>query len=223
MQDIKVYHQDGLIYFDNFRVTELILVNRDKDEYKLILDIQSFDYPHNKEKIFDLESRFKTKINTDINYVWVTLEELCNLKTIDDLHGFAINDASDNDKFLYFGWHIGLFNNAIQFKKSEQGYCIIWTATSGDVNYYDNRANENKVEINCDLNLFVFPNEDEHQKHITLKNRQREIYFSILRSLLGQAIPGQDNYDISEVSKRDLSEFEMNKYAWDFAIQNDQR
>lgn len=220
MQYIKVYHQDGLIYFDRFRVAELMLIKVEnaKNSYQLIIDIQSFDYKHSDDEIKELEQRFNIKINNELDYVWVTLEEI-TLNAVDELNDLTITAEASEGKFLYFGWHIPLFDNLIKFSKGLTNYNLSWTAMSNDVNYYDEQAKGNKVEIDCELNLLVFDNNEEYQKHEKLKILQRDNYFSILDSLAADAIQVQNTFDISGILSQNLTKLKQNELAWKLAIE----
>lgn len=222
MNEIKVHHQDGLIYFDRFRIAELMLLKSESssNEYLLIIDIQSYDYVRSGEEVAELEKKFKVKLNKELRYVGVTLELFCDLDPAAGLDAFVLAPENDGDgPSLYFGWHVPLSNNRLKLKKEDGAYNVYWTATADDVEYYDDRARDNKVVINCRLNLFVFENKLEYQQHEKLKSKRRQTYFSVLRSLSGQAIEG-DTIDIGEAASMNMTGAGQCGFAWELALKN---
>lgn len=223
MNEVKVNNQDGLIYFNNFRVRELILLKSEgeEDEYRMIVDIQSYDYPHSQQELDEFERKFEQKVNNQLDYVWVKFEELCNLDSIDELNGLELGIEDCKDKYLYFGWHTPLYNNKLVITKSQNTYLLSWGATSDDAVYYDERATENKVQINCELDLYLFKSEEDWQKHDKLRNKQRDYYFAILNQLNGRSELNKDELDLSEISnefnERQKNERQKQELAWEIA------
>lgn len=219
MNEIKVYNQDGLIYFDNFRIKELILLkNQENDtEYLVMIDIQTYDYCHTESDITVLEQKFHQRIHNQLNYVWIKFEEFCDLKALKDLDSYEFEIEENEDKYLYFGSHVFLSHNRLKIERNRKSYRIAWEATSDDAIYYDAQTKENSVEINCDVDLYVFNSKEDWQKHDKLRNRQRDCYFDILNQLQGTTESVKKELDISEI-KPGYSEKKKNELAWKIAL-----
>src|SRR5690606_14184442 len=144
---------------------ELLLLKREDNgsEYLLIIDIQTYDYFHSESDIVVLAQKFPEKIINQFNYVWVRFEEFCDLLSLDDLDGFELEMEDSEDKYLYFDHrHVFLYNNKLKLERIADTYRVVWEATSDNS---DERAIENKVEISCAVDLFVFRSKEEWQKH----------------------------------------------------------
>ena len=53
---------------------------------------------------------------------------------------------------IYIGQHQALNKNLITLEKIESNlFRVIWASESSDFNYYDDRAKNNKLELNCEF------------------------------------------------------------------------
>jgi hypothetical protein len=221
MQEVRIYHQDELYYFNQFRISDLILVKQEGYEikYLLILDMQSYDFFYSEDEITNLEERFKTKVNNEENRIWVTLKQFCELESIDEIDELIIEAKDCEGKLLFFGGQIDyilLFNNIIKFSKNNSTVHVNWAASSEDPQFAYEDARPYKVEMNFNLNLTVF-NEQEYLKTEKQKNEVRDIYFGILRKFNGQGFP-DENFDyLNAISFDNISELEKSKLAWKIA------
>src|SRR6185437_13041139 len=165
MQEVRIYNQNELYYFTQFRISDLILVKQEgyKTKYLLIIDMQSFDFFYSEDEIAKLERHFKTTINNEENRVWVTLKQFCELESIDEISDLIIEAKDCEDKLLFFGGQIDyilLFDNIIKFSKNKSTLHINWVASSEDSQFAYEDSRTYKIEMKFNLNLIVFDEQE---------------------------------------------------------------
>jgi hypothetical protein len=209
MQFIKIFHQNGLIYFDQIRTAELVLLRTDEEnKYLMTIEIRSFEGYYNDREKVALEKQLATALQVpeEMEYVVAAYQEYITLASPDDLDGVEIYDEDNQEKYLYFGWHVQLGNNRLTFKKTGNVVRLHWTSTGPDALYneFDKRKKENAVEIVCDLNFYVQTIE-EWQEFAKAGQARLDKFYKIRR------------WDITEAAHPTLSEFERNRKAWELA------
>jgi hypothetical protein len=228
MNYIKIFHQDGLIYFDKFQVAELILLKiEDPNKCLLMVDVQCFDAIKTESEKQELEKELQFKINTEAlfyDFAFFTIDEYIDLPTIDELNDLTINpinqENGDPPAYIYLGWHIGCYENEVKFWKKDNTWFMQWVGLADDINYYDERAKKNKVEARVKLEIFIFETKEDFQTHERKKEQTIAMYYSILRNMLGQAIPQKDNIDIILPRVSTWTALQKSDYAWKLAIEH---
>lgn len=209
MQYIKIFHQNGLIYFDQIRVAELVLLRTEEEnKYLLTIDVSSFEGFYNDREKAALEKQLGVTLQVpeEMEYVKAAYQEYIMLASPDDLDGVEIYEEDNQEKYLYFGWHVLLGKNTLTFKKTGDVVRLHWTATGPDALYneFDERAKENTVEIVCDLNFYV-QTIDEWKAFAKVGADRQDRFFDLLRT------------EITEAAYPELSEFERVQKAWELA------
>lgn len=209
MPSIKIFHQDGLIYFDQLRVADLVLLRTDEEnKYLLTIDIASFQGLYNDREKAALEKQLGTplQVPAEMEYIHVAYQEYITLASPDDLDGVEIYEEDNQEKYLYFGWHVLLGNNTLTFRKTGNVVRLHWTATGPDALYneFDARAKENAVEIVCDLNFYV-QTIDEWKAFAQVDQARRNKFQELLST------------EVTEAAYPELSEFERARKAWELA------
>ena len=160
-----IKHQDGTIYFDEFRVSEVIVFKEQDGEYSLNIDIKTYDVQYSEKELSQKEYDISSKINNDIHFAWIGLRFfaiprndtqylLDTTFTID--RGYDIDIVKDSIAHAYFGWSIELNDNFIKFFETDGNLYLNWKANSDDIIYYDKRAKVNNFELQCKVNFKKF-------------------------------------------------------------------
>lgn len=209
MQCIKIFHQDGLIYFDQIRTADLVLLRTDEPtKYQITIDISTFEGRYNDREKDVLEKQLGTPVQVpeEMEYVKACYQEYITLASPDDLDGVEIYDEDNQDKYLYFGWHVQLGNNALKFKKMGDKVRLHWTCKGPDALYgeFDPRAKEGAVEVVCDMNFYVQTIE-EWQEFAKIEQTRLEKFYDLRR------------WVVTEAAHPELSEFERAHKAWALA------
>lgn len=209
MQYIKILHQNGLIYFDQIRQADLVLLRTDEaNKYLMTIEIHSFEGQYNEREKVALEGQLGTTLQVpeEMEYVIAAYQEYITLASPDDLDGVEIFDEDNQDKYLYFGWHVQLGNNTLSFKKTGDIVRLHWTATGPDALYneFDERKKENAVEVVCDMNFYV-QTIDEWKEFAKIGQARLEKFYELRR------------WTITEEAYPALSEFERARKAWELA------
>lgn len=177
---IKIDHQDGLVYFEGFRVKELCVYKDLFKKYVAQLDVRTQDVKHIQQYVQETEIQINQKINPYISYVWVELREyVTNRRSLNGLmknkitisKGYEIDEYSDSCAFVYFGWGIELNENIIKFIKNGDKYYIKWTALTDDINYYDKRAKKCTFELLCEIEVKEFNNHYEYTQYRMIRDK----------------------------------------------------
>lgn len=190
---LKIGHQDGLIYFEDFRIADIMLIKKDKNTYRLDLDIKTYDGPYSKKETEEIESRLGQSINNEFNYAWLTIEnkeiKLSSLEKISNV-SFEIEKGWDEDAEnglagIYFGWGIELLNNKINFFKEDKELYINWTAVSGDMDYYDERAKKTTYEMKIKVKVIELESKDDLLTRWKKLANMTDRYFEIISNMNG--------------------------------------
>jgi len=162
MQYIKIFHQDGLIYFDKIRVADLVLLRMEEENrYLLTIDIATFEGTYSAEEIAAIELEQKAKLNpSHTEYAHAVYEDYVELAFPDELDGLEINTEDSDEKRIYFGWNVPLHNNRLMFRKNGSAIHLCWTASADDAFYFHEKAKDSAVDIQCSLNVYVFTIEE---------------------------------------------------------------
>lgn len=152
---LKINHQDGLIYFEDFRVADVLLIKKNANTYRFDVDIKTFDGPYSKKERLDIEHRIGQSLYNEYSFAWLSIENHeVEMSTTEELENLTIeiekgwDDETENGLVsIYLGWGIELLNNKIKFEKIENDFYIIWKANSGDIDYYDERARQTSYEM----------------------------------------------------------------------------
>lgn len=220
---LKINHQDGLVYFEDFRIADILLIKKNENTYRLDLDIKTYDGPYSKTEKQDIEKRIGRTINNEYSYAWISIEnkevKIPSIEEIENLK-FEIEKGWDEEAenglaSIYFGWGIELLNNQISFSKVDKDLFINWKAVSGDVNYYDERAKQTTYEMKIKVNILELEDEKEISERWKRLANLGERYFEIIRNMTGHPIP---NHDLPVHEKID-EEYgvEHSKKAWKLA------
>ncbi|TBV25121.1 MULTISPECIES: hypothetical protein [Meridianimaribacter] len=168
---IKIKNRDGLIYFNKFDKTELVYYKKPNNKIVININVSADSFDRSENEKASLEKYLNTELHTDANQCWIKLRlfhtefkdiEDINNSTIKIKRGYEIN--SKNDSAAHYGiWSPReLYNNEIKFQKEDNQLKLIWTATSDDINYYTSNANDNNMELACNLKLLGFNSEKEY-------------------------------------------------------------
>ena len=214
-------HQDGKIYFDKFRISELTTYPNEQGRTVINIDIKTYDGPYSDSEVDVLSSNIG-KINNDMTYCWIELRDYETELDFNDLikntlefeEGYNINNSEgDSIAHAYFGWSIELNHNRLEFEMGKAGLKLSWKASSSDVNYYDERAKGNNFELETILTVHHFKDFKSARNHELAKNESQDLYYSILRLMSGHGIPSDQKFDVSLIEKGN-SEFESSYNAW---------
>jgi hypothetical protein len=220
---LKVHHQDGLIYFEDFRIADVLLIRKDEHFFRLDVDIKTHDGPYSKREKQALERRLGQAINNNFSYAWLSIEnKVIQLSSIDDIENLSLTiekgwDVEVNDTLIgiYFGWGIELLNNRIRFSKVGEDLFLHSKAVSGDVDYYDERAKQTTYEMKIKVNIVVLQDEREIRKRWKRLANLGERYFEVIRNMTGHPIP---NHDLPVCEKLDEEYgIKHSKIAWKMA------
>jgi hypothetical protein len=209
MQYIKIFHQNGLIYFDQIHTAELVLLRTDEaNKYLMTIEISSFEGQYNDREKDALEKQLGVPLQVpeEMDYIKAAYQEYITLATPDALDGVEIYDEDNQEKYLYFGWHVQLGNNKLTFRKTGDIVRLHWTATGPDALYneFDARAKENAVEVVCDMNFYV-QTIDEWKELAKTGNARQEKFYALRRTV------------VTEEAYPELSAFERAQKAWELA------
>jgi len=210
MQHIKIFHQDGLIYFDKFRVADLVLLKTEEENrYLLTIDINTFEGVYSTDEVTAIEKRFDTRLNpAQMEFANAVYEDYVELSSPDDIDGLEIAKEDSNEKYLYFHWHVFLRNNRLSFKKIGPTVQLHWTAIGEDaIHQYSGQAKDNAVDIVCELNFYVFTI-DEWKAFAKTGSDRKEKHYHLLRT------------EITRETHPHLTELGRAQRAWELAIQS---
>ncbi len=211
MQHLKIFHQDGLIYFDKFRVADLVLLKtEDENKYLLTIDINTFEGEHSADEVTAIEKQFDTRLNpAQMEFANAVYEDYVELASPDDIDGLRIAKEDSNEKYLYFHWHVFLRNNHLTFRKTGSIVQLHWTATGDDaIHQHSEQAKDNAVEIVCELNFYVFTI-DEWKAFAKTGTDRKHRHDHLLRT------------EITAETHPHLSDLGRAQKAWELAGQSD--
>lgn len=199
---LKIYTQDGLVYFSPFRISDVLLTRISESEVRFDLDIKTFDGPYSEDELNKLKNRFNEAINNDYGYAWLTIENkrlMC--KSLDGIETieFEIRKGWDEGSGeglagIYFGWRVELLENKIRIEidKATNTGTITWTAVSGDTNYYDERAKATKYEFRAKVRVLYFMDAQEIRERWRRLANMTDRYYEIIRNMKGHPMEGRD-------------------------------
>ncbi|MEO9511723.1 MAG: hypothetical protein ABJN84_18230 [Flavobacteriaceae bacterium] len=218
---LKIEHQDGLIYFRDFRIADLISYPNEEGNLMVNIDVKSYDGPYSVNEVRALTTELG-QINNDFAYCWIELRDyLCTEKKLQQIfeeeikisEGYNVEGSINAVAHAYFGWSIELKNNSIRFQSIDDKVKLTWLASSEDVNYYDNRAKNNNFLLECELNVIEFSSEKEYYDYLAEKDEKHDLYYSILRTISETPIEEDNENDISDIPKGD-TDVENSRNAW---------
>jgi hypothetical protein len=210
MQHIKIFHRDGLIYFDKFRVADLVLLKTEEENKSLLtIDINTFEGAYSTDEVTAIEKRFDTQLNpAQMEFANAVYEDHVELSSPDDIDGLEITKEDSNEKYLYFHWHVFLRDNRLTFKRNGPTVQLHWTATGDDaIHQHSEQATDNAVDIACELNFYVFTI-DEWKAFAKTGSDRKEKHYHLLRT------------EITDETHPNLSELGRAQKAWDLAGQS---
>ncbi len=195
---IKVNTQDGLVYFDQFRIADVVIIPISENLFRMEIDIKSCDGPYSKEEKLSIEKSLGKPISESINYAWLSMKnaniEINSKADLQDLELLFENGYDENtDRYLgiYFGWGIQLNNNKLKFEKIENSLYLNWTATSGDIDYYDERAKDAIHEFRFKVNIVELNHLDEINKRWKFLANKTKRYYEIMHCMKGFTLQGE--------------------------------
>ena len=220
-QNLSINHQDGTIYFEKFRTSEIVTYPDENNQLVVNINVKTYDGPYSEIELNDLPKGIG-KVKNDIEYCWVELRDYKSSKLFNELiqntinfkEGYNINESEGHSiAHCYFGWSIELNHNVINFKRIDNVLFLEWSATSNDVDYYDERAKENKFTLCTKLTEHHLNSRIEYEQHVQKNNSKQDKYFSILRLFSNTAIEKDNKYDISLLNSSD-SHLRNSFIAW---------
>lgn len=216
---LEISHQDGKIYFDKFRVSDIMTYPDTKGNIIINIDVKTYDGPYSKKEL-DIFYKTVGKVNNDTCFSWIelrdyTIKENDLTNTVIEIkNGYDIDSSNDDSiAHLYLGWSIELNNNHISFTNKGSELVMEWIASSDDVNYYDSRSQKNNFKLTVSLTEHHFSSKKEYYEFVKYKDKNQDLYFSALRILSNTQIEEDNNYDICDITKGD-SQIETSVNVW---------
>ena len=217
---IKVNTQDGLVYFDQARIADVLLIKLSDNLFRMEIDIKSFDGPYSKTEKENIEKALGQSLNESINYAWISMKNTnVKMTSKDDIENMELsfeNGHDENtDRYLgiYFGWGIQLNNNKLKFEKIDDSLYLNWTATSDDIDYYDERAKGTSHQFRIRVNVVELNNVDEIQERWKQLANKTNRYYEVIYCMKGNTLQGGEYLSIHEPIKDEFG-IKHTKEAW---------
>lgn len=142
---IKIYHQDGLISYAGSSDAQVVFYTRDK---KTFLDVS---ITNNNKPVSETNQdlSFLSSAHLEFTQFPFTKSQFKNLESecIEIPDEFQYSEMYNSDIFMSLGFGVTIDYNKIWFTKQQNDYYIHWNCIGTDINYYDERAKPNRIEV----------------------------------------------------------------------------
>ncbi len=187
-----------------------------EDNYRLDIDIATYDGPYNETQIREIEQEFQTTLNRQINKLGMKFSFLrVNSKNLNDCQ-LQIKNGNNEDEGLIaleLDWAIYLQNINMRFEEFNNYLYLHLKAESEDIDSYGVQGFNTTYEMTVKINSIKEVNQysdimEEGRKYMNLDKRYREI----ITKLNG---PNPKDVELKMISKLERPiEYSDSIWAW---------
>ena len=159
----KIEHQDETLSFDSIKEVLVGFVKVNEAKGILFVKIETEEVSFSDEQIKEFERLDKYPLSYTFDYAIAEVENLqVDIGELKHLIGKSIQFESDGAAVLYVKAHFDINENKILIEQEGDEYVLTWTGVTDDINYYDERAKPNRIQIRTPIKLMEFGSADEY-------------------------------------------------------------
>ena len=214
---LKISSGDKLMYYPEFRLAELTIFPWYNDNYRIDIELATFDGEFNSQQKGSFETELGKEIDNKFSKISLRLE--CGIISTDDLESVQLNiidGGSEDDGGLVqlcIDWVIYLRNITIEFKKVNDQLYVIWKGESEDIDSYSTPGLNTNYELVAKVRKVT-----ELKNYSELLSHSKEIvkrsirYRKIISKLKGENIQDLKLISIEPLDRK--YEYNDSIYAW---------
>jgi hypothetical protein len=130
----------------------------------LFIKIESEEVSFSEKQIQEFERADKYPLLYTFNFASFELEnQPVDVNSVEQLVGKTLEFEGDSNSTLCIRHHLEIGNNNnITVERTNEGYVLMWTGITDDINYYDGRAKPNSIYIKTPVQLKTYPSVDQY-------------------------------------------------------------